>query len=168
MDPQQQTNFDRDDVLRMTEGSFFVPGSPMLPSEPMLMIDRITSVDTDGGEHGKGVVLGELDVTPESWYFQCHFKGDPVMPGCLGLDGMWQLLGFYMAWRGHVGKARALGVGQLKFFGQVLPHNKCVGYRIEIRRVVEREKLKMVVADGEMQIDGEPAYSAKDLRVGIF
>lgn len=165
--PSYPTSFSRDEVERMAHGDYFAPGSPVLPDSPMRMIDRITLVSSDGGAHGKGQVVAEFDIDPEAWYFQCHFIGDPVMPGCLGLDGMWQTLGFYLAWRGHLGRARALGVGELKFTDQALPHNRTVEYVIDIKRVIER-KLKMVIADGTMKIDGNPAYAATGLRVALF
>ncbi len=133
----------------------------------MLMFDRITQIDTEGGQNGKGVIQAELDIHPDLWFFACHFEGDPVMPGCLGLDAMWQLAGFYLPWLGEPGLGRALGVGQVKFTGQVLPTAKLVRYEIDIRRVM-RGKLKMVIADGRMLVDGREIYTASDLRVGLF
>ena len=133
----------------------------------MLMVDRIASVSADGGKYDKGLVVAELDIDPSLWFFHCHFKGDPVMPGCLGLDAMWQLTGFYLAWTGKEGKGRALGVKEVKFTGQILPENKLVTYRIDIRRVISR-KLTMASADGQVEVDGEVIYTAEDLRVGLF
>jgi 3-hydroxyacyl-[acyl-carrier protein] dehydratase/trans-2-decenoyl-[acyl-carrier protein] isomerase len=133
----------------------------------MLMMDRITEITLDGGAFGKGHVVAELDITPELWFFGCHFIGDPVMPGCLGLDALWQLAGFFLPWLGESGRGRALGVGEVKFFGQVLPSVRRVDYTIDIRRVV-RGKLTLVIADGRVQADGREIYTAKDLRVGLF
>lgn len=133
----------------------------------MLMFDRITHIATEGGQYGKGLIRAELDIRPELWFFQCHFEGDPVMPGCLGLDAMWQLAGFYLPWLGEPGRGRALGVGEVKFTGQVLPAAKRVTYDIDIRRVI-RGRLNMVIADGRTSVDDREIYTAKDLRVGLF
>jgi 3-hydroxyacyl-[acyl-carrier protein] dehydratase/trans-2-decenoyl-[acyl-carrier protein] isomerase len=133
----------------------------------MLMVDRITSITEDGGPHGKGQIIAELDITPDLWFFDCHFPGDPVMPGCLGLDAMWQLVGFFLGWSGGPGKGRALGVKELKFTGQVLPTAKKVTYRIDLKRVIMR-KLVMGIADAVMEVDGKVIYEGKDLRVGLF
>jgi 3-hydroxyacyl-[acyl-carrier protein] dehydratase/trans-2-decenoyl-[acyl-carrier protein] isomerase len=145
----------------------FGPGNARLPLPPMLMFDRITEIATEGGAQGKGVIRAELDIHPDLWFFACHFEGDPVMPGCLGLDAMWQLAGFFLPWLGEPGLGRALGVGQVKFTGQVLPTAKLVRYEIDIRRVM-RGKLKMVIADGRMLVDEREIYTASDLRVGLF
>jgi 3-hydroxyacyl-[acyl-carrier protein] dehydratase/trans-2-decenoyl-[acyl-carrier protein] isomerase len=133
----------------------------------MLMVDRIISIDMNGGEYGKGQLVAELDIKPNLWFFNVHFPGDPVMPGCLGLDAMWQLTGFFLAWLGNSGKGRALGSGEVKFTGQILPDNKLVQYVIDFKRVISR-KLKMVIADGKVLVDGKTIYTAKDLRVGLF
>ena len=133
----------------------------------MLMFDRITEIRQDGGAHGKGMVRAELDIHPDLWFFKCHFIGDPVMPGCLGLDAMWQLTGFFLTWIGAPGRGRALGSGEVKFTGQVLPTAKRVSYEIDISRVVNR-KLVLAVADGRMLVDGREIYTARDLRVGLF
>ncbi|HEX5953158.1 MAG TPA: 3-hydroxyacyl-[acyl-carrier-protein] dehydratase FabA [Rhodanobacteraceae bacterium] len=138
-----------------------------LPSDPMLMFDRITEIREDGGKYGKGFIRAELDIRPDLWFFACHFTDDPVMPGCLGLDAMWQLAGFFLPWLGEPGRGRALGVGQVKFTGQVLPSAKRVRYEIDIRRVL-RGKLRLVIADGRMLVDGRLIYEAADLRVGLF
>ncbi len=145
----------------------FGPGNAQLPAPPMLMFDRITNVTAQGGAFGKGQITAELDVSPDLWFFACHFLGDPVMPGCLGLDAMWQLVGFFLGWCGAPGRGRALGVGEVKFSGQVTTNIKRVVYRIDFKRVIIR-KLVMGVADGVMEADGKPIYEAKDLRVGLF
>jgi 3-hydroxyacyl-[acyl-carrier protein] dehydratase/trans-2-decenoyl-[acyl-carrier protein] isomerase len=133
----------------------------------MLMMDRITHISDDGGEAGKGRIVAELDINPDLWFFKCHFEGDPVMPGCLGLDAMWQLVGFFLVWKRNPGRGRALGVGEVKFAGQVLPTAKLVTYEVEIKRIVER-KLVLAVADARMLVDGREIYTATDLRVGLF
>lgn len=151
----------------MAEGKLFGADSPLLPLPGMLMIDRIDHISAEGGKHGKGEIRATLEIDPELWFFQCHFKGDPVMPGCLGLDGMWQLMGYFLAWRGFKGKGRALGVKNLNFTGQVLPENKVVRYQLDIRRVVDL-RLKMIVSDGELFVDDKLIYTAEHMRVGIF
>ncbi|AHY60442.1 3-hydroxydecanoyl-[acyl-carrier-protein] dehydratase [compost metagenome] len=159
--------FSREQLLASARGELFGPGSGRLPNDPMLMFDRITDIRDDGGPHGKGLVRAELDIRPDLWFFGCHFIGDPVMPGCLGLDAMWQLTGFYLTWLGAPGRGRALGCGEVKFTGQVLPEAKLVSYEIDITRVINR-KLVMAQADARMLVDGREIYSAKDLRVGLF
>ena len=145
----------------------FGPGNAQLPAPPMLMFDRITSISGSGGPHGKGQLVAELDIRRDLWFFDCHFIGDPVMPGCLGLDAMWQLVGFFLAWSGAPGRGRAVGVGEVKFAGQVTPAISKVVYRIDLKRVILR-KLVMGVADGVMEADGKPIYEAKDLKVGLY
>jgi 3-hydroxyacyl-[acyl-carrier protein] dehydratase/trans-2-decenoyl-[acyl-carrier protein] isomerase len=162
----RRSSFEYEDLLSCGRGELFVEG-PQLPLPPMLMFDRIAEIAEGGGEHGKGLVRAELDVKPDLWFFPCHFKGDPVMPGCLGLDAMWQLVGFFLAWRGAPGRGRAVGVGEVKFAGQVTPSVKRVVYRIDFKKVIIR-KLVMGVADGVMEADGKPIYEAKDLRVGLY
>ena len=160
-------SFSREQLLASGEGTLFGPDSGRLPLPPMLMFDRITRIDDEGGAHGKGQVLAELDISPDLWFFDCHFRGDPVMPGCLGLDAMWQLVGFFLTWKGFKGRGRALGVGEVKFTGQVLPTAKKVEYVIDLKRVINRT-LVMAIADASMRVDGREIYTARDLRVGLF
>ena len=167
MTAQKRHSFSYKDLLDCAHGRLFGPGNARLPLPPMLMFDRITEVSTEGGRYGKGLIRAELDITPDLWFFACHFEGDPVMPGCLGVDAMWQLAGFYLPWLGEPGRGRALGVGEVKFTGQVLPSAKLVTYEIDIKRVV-RGKLKMVIADGRTLVDGREIYTAENLRVGLF
>lgn len=159
--------FSRDDLLACGRGELFGPGNARLPLPNMLMIDRITRIQDTGGAYGKGEIVAELDIHPDLWFFDCHFQSDPVMPGCLGLDALWQLLGFYLGWRGNAGRGRALGSGEVKFFGQVLPTVKTVTYHLSIKRIVER-RLIVGIADAAVSADGKEIYSAKDLRVGLF
>lgn len=160
------SSFSREQLLASAHGTLF-ESSARLPADPMLMFDRIVEINDDGGSHGKGFVRAELDIRPDLWFFQCHFIGDPVMPGCLGLDAMWQLVGFYLTWLGAPGRGRALGCSDVKFTGQVLPTAKIVSYEIDINRVINR-KLVMAQADARMLVDGKEIYTAKDLRVGLF
>jgi 3-hydroxyacyl-[acyl-carrier protein] dehydratase/trans-2-decenoyl-[acyl-carrier protein] isomerase len=166
-DGSRQTRFDYEQLLACAHGELFGPGNARLPSPPMLMFDRITHVAADGGQYGKGVLRAELDIRPDLWFFGCHFDGDPVMPGCLGLDALWQLAGFFLPWLGEPGRGRALGVGEVKFTGQVLPSARLVSYEIDVRRVM-RGKLALVIADGRMSVDGREIYVATSLRVGLF
>jgi 3-hydroxyacyl-[acyl-carrier protein] dehydratase/trans-2-decenoyl-[acyl-carrier protein] isomerase len=161
------SSFGYEDLLACGRGELFGPGNPQLPLPPMLMFDRITEISEEGGENGKGLVRAEFDVRPDLWFFGCHFKGDPVMPGCLGLDALWQLLGFFLGWLGQPGKGRALGLGELKFSGQVLPNVKKVVYGLELKRVM-RGKLVLGIADGWVSADGTVIYKAQDLKVGLF
>src|SRR5215831_5901114 len=154
-------------LLACARGELFGPGNARLPLPPMLMFDRITRIADRGGAHDKGEIEAELDINPLLWFFKCHFKDDPVMPGCLGLDAMWQLVGFFLGWLGGLGKGRALGVGEVKFIGEVLPSARVVSYAIDLKRVVMR-KFTLGIADGVMKVDGKPIYEAKDLRVGLF
>lgn len=163
----RSASFDREHLLACGRGEMFGPGNARLPLPPMLMFDRITHIADSGGAHGKGEIRAELDVRPDLWFFACHFEGDPVMPGCLGVDAMWQLSGFFLPWLGEPGRGRALGVGQVKFSGQVLPSAKIVRYQIDIRRVM-RGRLPLVIADGTTFVDDKPIYVASDMRVGLF
>lgn len=168
MDLSNRKNaYNRDDLLECGHGRMFGEGNAQLPTPNMLMLDRISNISVEGGEFDKGEIVAELDITPDLWFFDCHFPGDPVMPGCLGLDAMWQLVGFFLAWKGNEGKGRALGCGEVKFTGQILPTAKKVTYRINLKRVIER-KLVMGIADGSVSVDGREIYTAKDLRVGLF
>ena len=160
-------SYDYEGLLACARAELFGEGNAQLPAPPMLMFDRITHISEEGGEHGKGQVVAELDLKPDLWFFECHFLGDPVMPGCLGLDALWQLTGFFLGWRGMPGRGRALGVGEVKFTAMVTPEAKLVRYTVDMKRVIDR-KLKMGVADGTMEVDGETAYTVKDMRVGLF
>lgn len=162
-----KSSFTKEDLLSCSRGELFGPGNSQLPAPNMLMMDRIVSITEDGGGFDKGHIHAELDITPDLWFFDCHFPGDPVMPGCLGLDAMWQLVGFFLGWSGGPGKGRALGVGEVKFTGQILPSAKKVTYDINMKRVIKR-KLFMGMADGTVAVDGKVIYEAKDLKVGLF
>jgi 3-hydroxyacyl-[acyl-carrier protein] dehydratase/trans-2-decenoyl-[acyl-carrier protein] isomerase len=160
------TYFDKDDLIKCANGELFGPGNAQLPLPPMLMMDRITDVSGDGGAHGKGHFVAEFDIHPDLWFFPCHFPGNPVMPGCLGLDGLWQLTGFNLGWRGMQGQGFAIGVGEVKFSGMVTPETKMITYKIDFTRVIDR-RLKLGVADGIILADGEEIYAVKDLKVGL-
>lgn len=161
------SSFNREELLQCGHGEMFGEGNARLPIDNMLMMDRITMITGEGGKFGKGYIEAELDIHPDLWFFACHFPTDPVMPGCLGLDAMWQLVGFFLGWRGNKGRGRALGSGEVKFTGQILPTAKKVTYRIDLKRVIER-KLVMGIADGSVSVDGREIYTATDLRVGLF
>ena len=160
-------SFTREQLLACGRGEMFGPDNGRLPLPDMLMMDRITHISDEGGAYGKGRIEAELDITPDLWFFQCHFRGDPVMPGCLGLDALWQLVGFFLVWKKNPGRGRALGVGEVKFAGQVLQTAKLVRYEVDIKRVVER-KLVLAIADARVLVDGREIYTATDLRVGLF
>jgi 3-hydroxyacyl-[acyl-carrier protein] dehydratase/trans-2-decenoyl-[acyl-carrier protein] isomerase len=164
---QKKNSFSFEELLTCGRGEMFGEGNAQLPLPPMLMFDRIVSITEDGGKYGQGQIIAELDIKPDLWFFGCHFQGDPVMPGCLGLDAMWQLVGFYLGWKGGPGRGRALGAGEVKFSGQVLPTGKKVTYYIDLKRVIMR-KLVMGIADARMELDGREIYVANDLRVGLF
>ena len=163
----RESSFSYEKLIQCGNGNLFGEGNAQLPLPPMLMIDRIININNSGGEFSKGEIIAELDIKPDLWFFDCHFKGDPVMPGCLGLDAMWQLVGFYLGWLGQPGKGRALGVGEVKFTGQVLQNIKKVTYHITLKRLILR-KLILGVADGVLKADGEIIYEAKDMKVGLF
>lgn len=162
-----KNSYTREELELCGRGELFGPDTGRLPTGNMLMIDRVVNINGDGGEHGKGQIVAELDIHPDLWFFDCHFKDDPVMPGCLGLDALWQLCGFFLSWSGCKGKGRALGSGLVKFTGQVLPSAKKVTFELNMRRVITR-RLNMVIADGRVAVDGRIIYTAEDLRVGLF
>jgi 3-hydroxyacyl-[acyl-carrier protein] dehydratase/trans-2-decenoyl-[acyl-carrier protein] isomerase len=163
----RRSSFDYEALISCGRGELFGPGNAQLPLPPMLMFDRITSIGENDGAHGKGHVHAELDVNPDLWFFGCHFKGDPVMPGCLGLDALWQMVGFFLGWLGAPGRGRALGVGEMKFSGQVLPTARLVQYGVELKRVL-RSRLVLGIGDGWLKVDGDTIYEARDLKVGLF
>jgi 3-hydroxyacyl-[acyl-carrier protein] dehydratase/trans-2-decenoyl-[acyl-carrier protein] isomerase len=164
---EKKSSFTKEELLECAHGTMFGIGNARLPLPPMLMFDRITKITDDSGKYEKGEILAELDINPDLWFFDCHFEMDPVMPGCLGLDAMWQLLGFYLLWEGNSGIGRALGAGEVKFFGQVLPKAKIVEYEINIKRI-RKQSLVVGFADGSMKVDGKEIYTAKNLKVGLF
>ena len=163
---EKKSSFDYEDLLACGRGELFGPGNAQLPLPPMLMFDRISEISEAGGEYGKGLIRAELKMKPDLWFFGCHFKGDPVMPGCLGLDALWQMLGFYLGWLGSPGRGRALGLGEMKMSGMVVPGIKDVVYGIEIKRIM-RSKLVLGIADGWLSADGQVIYRAADLKVGL-
>ena len=165
--PLRKSSFDLSELLECARGKMFGPGNAQLPLPPMLMFDRITRITDVGGTDDKGEIEAEFDIHPDLWFFKCHFQGDPVMPGCLGLDALWQMLGFFLGWLGSPGRGRALGMGELKFSGQVLPNMKNIVYGIDIKRVM-RSKLVLGIADGWLSADGSVIYRALDLKVGLF
>ncbi|VIO65898.1 3-hydroxydecanoyl-[acyl-carrier-protein] dehydratase [Bradyrhizobium ivorense] len=162
-----QSSYSKLDLQRSSEGGYFGPGNAQLPAPPMLMMDRITEISLDGGAYGKGHVVGELDITSEHWFFACHFAGDPVMPGCLGLDAMWQIVGFWLGWSGSAGRGRAVGVGEVKFRGHITPAVRRVRYEVDMRQV-RRGRLVLGIADGRVLADDTCVYVARDMRVGLI
>lgn len=162
-----QNSFSKEELIDCGHGRIFGSGNPQLPIDNMLMLDRITKITDQEGDFNKGYIEAELDIHPDLWFFNCHFPGDPVMPGCLGLDALWQLIGFFLGWKGNQGQGRALGCGEVKFTGQVTPDSTLVCYKIHLSRVIER-KLVMGIADASMEVDGKVIYTAKNLRVGLF
>jgi len=163
----KQSSFSYKDLIACGEGRLFSEGGPPLPSPPMLMFDKISQINSQQGDFNKGEVIAELDINPNLWFFDCHFKNDPVMPGCLGLDALWQLLGFHLGWLGGKGSGRALAVGSVKFSGQILPTNKSLTYRLDIKRIIMR-KLILGIANGKVICDDNLVYEAEDIRVGLF
>jgi 3-hydroxyacyl-[acyl-carrier protein] dehydratase/trans-2-decenoyl-[acyl-carrier protein] isomerase len=167
MNLSAKSSYSYEEIIACGHGQLFGPGNARLPLPPMLMFDRITEVSAEGGEHGKGFIKAQFDIKPDLWFFACHFESDPVMPGCLGLDALWQLLGFYLGWTGAPGSGRALGLGELKLTGQVLPETRLVEYVVDLKRVINR-KLVLGIGDGKMYADGKLIYEASDLKVGLF
>ncbi len=164
---ERRSSYDYEDLLACGRGELFGEGNAQLPLPPMLMFDRISKIEEEGGTHGRGIIVAEFDIKPDLWFFPCHFKGDPVMPGCLGLDALWQMLGFFLGWLGAPGKGRALSVGEVKFSGMVEPTVTKLEYVVELKRVIRR-RFTLGTGDGLLKADGEPIYSASDLRVGLF
>jgi 3-hydroxyacyl-[acyl-carrier protein] dehydratase / trans-2-decenoyl-[acyl-carrier protein] isomerase len=164
---ERKSSYSREELESCGLGELFGPETARLPTGNMLMIDRVIEISNSGGAHGKGYLEAEMDIRPDLWFFGCHFVDDPVMPGCLGLDALWQLCGFFLAWSDCPGKGRALGCGQVKFTGQVLPTAKKISYKLDIKRIITR-RLSMVIADGSVSVDGRVIYTAEDLRVGLF
>ena len=164
---QQKDSYSYEELIDCSKGLLFGEGNAQLPKPPMLMFDRITHISQDSGKYNKGSIVAQLDIQSDLWFFNCHFLNDPVMPGCLGLDAMWQLIGFFLGWRGFKGRGRALGCENVKFSGQVLPNSKLVTYYVDFSRIISR-KLTMGIADAEMKVDGNSIYTAKSLKVGLF
>ena len=165
---ENKNSFDYDELITCANGELFGPGNARLPAPPMLMFDRITKITESGGAFNKGYIEAELDIKKNLWFFDCHFKSDPVMPGCLGLDAMWQLVGFFLGWIGNPGKGRALGVGEVKFTGEVLNNNKLARYIIEMKRIIKKGETSVGLADGTLLIDDKKIYSTENLKVGLF
>tara|TARA_B100001123_G_C14750955_1_gene804869 strand:+ start:35 stop:580 length:546 start_codon:yes stop_codon:yes gene_type:complete len=164
---KRKNSFNRNELLECSEGKLFDTNHARVPTDPLLMVDRITNITINGGKYNKGIIIAELDINEKKWFFHSHFIGDPVMPGCLGLDGMWQLIGFFLTWSGCIGRGRALGVGNVKFKGQVRPYHKVITYKINVKKLLTKP-IPMVWGDGEMYVKGKKIYTAKGLQVGLF
>ena len=164
---EKKSSYSKEELIACGEGKLFDEGGPRLPSPPMLMFDRFTEINETGGKYGKGLMIGELDIKEDLWFFDCHFKTDPVMPGCLGLDALWQMTGFFLGWNGAKGKGRALGAGQIKFTDQILPNAEMITYKVDFKRV-KIGKLVMAISDGEVLCNNKTLYRCEDLKVGVF
>lgn len=162
-----KSSYELSELVECGYGRLFGPSNAKLPVGNMLMLHRITEINSDGGEYGRGQIIAELDIKPELWFFACHFPDDPVMPGCLGLDALWQLVGFFLGWSGYPGKGRALGAGEVKFTGEILPQAKKVVYELSMSRIIDR-KLVVGIADGTVSVDDKDIYTTKALKVGLF
>ena len=163
-----QPNYSYEEIIECGKGNLFGPGNAQLPAPPMLMFDRITQVNKDGGMHGKGEIIAELDIKPDLWFFECHFLGDPVMPGCLGLDALWQMLGFYLGWLGYPGKGRALGVGEIKFVEEIKTDKQLIQYKVNIKKSMSKKGFSIGYGDGQIIHQDKIIYHANDLKVGLF
>ena len=163
-----QPSYSYEEIIECGKGNLFGPGNAQLPAPPMLMFDRITQVNKDGGMHGKGEIIAELDIKPDLWFFECHFLGDPVMPGCLGLDALWQMLGFYLGWLNYPGKGRALGVGEIKFVEEIKPDKQLIQYKVNIKKSMSKKGFSIGYGDGQIIHQDKIIYHANDLKVGLF
>ena len=163
-----QSSYSYEEIIECGKGNLFGPGNAQLPAPPMLMFDRITKVNKDGGMHGKGEIIAELDIKPDLWFFECHFLGDPVMPGCLGLDALWQMLGFYLGWLGYPGKGRALGVGEIKFVEEIKPDKQLIKYKVNMKKSMSKKGFSIGYGDGQIIHQDKIIYHANDLKVGLF
>ena len=163
-----QPSYSYEEIIECGKGNLFGPGNAQLPAPPMLMFDRITQVNKNGGMHGKGEIIAELDIKPDLWFFECHFLGDPVMPGCLGLDALWQMLGFYLGWLGYPGKGRALGVGEIKFVEEIKSDKQLIQYKVNIKRSMSKKGFSIGYGDGQIIHQDKIIYHANDLKVGLF
>ena len=163
-----QSSYSYEEIIECGKGNLFGPGNAQLPAPPMLMFDRITQVNKEGGMHGKGEIIAELDIKPDLWFFKCHFLGDPVMPGCLGLDALWQMLGFYLGWLGYPGKGRALGVGEIKFVEEIKPDKQLIKYKVNMKKSMSKKGFSIGYGDGQIIHQDKIIYHANDLKVGLF
>ena len=163
-----QSSYSYEEIIECGKGNLFGKGNAQLPAPPMLMFDRITNVNKDGGVHGKGEITAELDINKDLWFFKCHFLGDPIMPGCLGLDALWQMLGFYLGWLGYPGKGRALGVGEIKFVEEIKPDKELIKYKVSLKKSLNKKGLSIGYGDGQIIYKEKIIYHANDLRVGLF